>query len=318
MAGTLVIAEHRRGELRQVTAEMLTALRGAGEALAPTKILLVGAGVTALADQADIPGVDEILLCETSAEHFDPWSVENAIAAVIAAEQPRLIAFGHTVDAMSVAPALAAKLGRELTTDVTALRDEDGAIVVERPIYGGRLFAELELPGEGPIVTIRPGQFDAAGASAARAGRRVVDPQGAAESSPICHVEFLEGDTDQIDITTADFLLAVGRGIGDEDLDRYADLAGEIGATLAVSRPLVDSGQATGARQVGQSGKTVKPRVYLALGISGAPQHLAGMRDADCIIAVNQDPDAPIFGVAHYGVVGDLHEIVDELVPAPD
>jgi electron transfer flavoprotein alpha subunit len=127
-------------------------------------------------------------------------------------------------------------------------------------------------------------------------------------------VEFREVEAGDVDITKADFLLSVGRGIEDKDnLDQFEELAERMGATLSVSRPLVDAGWVTNARQVGQSGKTVKPKVYLALGISGAVQHLAGMRGADTIIAVNTDPEAPIFSVAHYGAVADLFDVAEQL-----
>ena len=128
------------------------------------------------------------------------------------------------------------------------------------------------------------------------------------------HVEFREAAVGDVDITKADFLLSIGRGIEDRDnIPQFEELAEKLGATLSVSRPLVDAGWMSNARQVGQSGKTVKPKVYLALGISGAVQHLAGMQKADTIIAVNSDPEAPIFGVAHYGVVGDLFEVAEAL-----
>src|SRR5207248_867999 len=131
------------------------------------------------------------------------------------------------------------------------------------------------------------------------------------------HVDFREVEAGDVDITKADFLLSVGRGIEDKDnLQQFEELAEQLGATLSVSRPLVDAGWVPNARQVGQSGKTVKPKVYLALGISGAVQHLAGIRGADTIIAVNSDPEAPIFGVAHYGAVADLFDVADELEQA--
>ena len=125
---------------------------------------------------------------------------------------------------------------------------------------------------------------------------------------------FREVETADVDITKAEFLLSIGRGIEDKDaIEQFEELAEKMGATLSVSRPLVDAGWVSNARQVGQSGKTVKPKVYLALGISGAGQHLAGMQTAETIIAVNTDPEAPIFGVAHYGAVADLFDVADEL-----
>jgi electron transfer flavoprotein alpha subunit len=131
------------------------------------------------------------------------------------------------------------------------------------------------------------------------------------------HLGYREVEAGDVDITKADFLLSIGRGVEEQDnIERFEELADKLGATLSVSRPLVDAGWMPGARQVGQSGKTVKPRVYLALGISGAVQHLAGMRTAETIIAVNTDPEAPIFSVAHYGAVVDMFELADELEQA--
>jgi electron transfer flavoprotein alpha subunit len=128
------------------------------------------------------------------------------------------------------------------------------------------------------------------------------------------HLEFREAESSDVDITKAPFLMSIGRGVEDQDnIPRFEELAERLGATLSVSRPLVDAGWMPSARQVGQSGKTVKPRLYLAMGISGAVQHLAGMRTAETIIAVNTDPEAPIFGVAHYGAVTDMFELADEL-----
>jgi electron transfer flavoprotein alpha subunit len=128
------------------------------------------------------------------------------------------------------------------------------------------------------------------------------------------HLRFLEAPQSDVDITTADFLLSIGRGVGDkESIEQFLKLAEAMGATLSVSRPIVDAGWMPAARQVGQSGKTVKPKVYLAFGISGAVQHLAGMKTSGTIIAVNSDPEAAIFGVAHYGVVADLFDVADEL-----
>jgi electron transfer flavoprotein alpha subunit len=138
--------------------------------------------------------------------------------------------------------------------------------------------------------------------------------QAAAEPAGARHLEYVEAPPGDVDISAAEFVLCVGRGIGErENLEQFERLAERLGATLGVSRPLVDAGWISSDRQVGQSGRTVKPRVYLALGVSGAIQHLAGMRTSDTIIAVNSDPDAPIFGVAHYGAVADLFDVAEEL-----
>ena len=247
---------------------------------------------------------------------FEAHVWQRALEALIESEQPALVLLGHTIDSIGFAPAVAARAGLGFASDVTAIWWADGPRA-RRGAYGEKLQAELEFPGKAcTLLTVRPGIFPVAVAGSGSAPARAVsvDLDGAARTE---HVEFLEVAAGDVDITKADFLLSIGRGIEDKDnIARFEQLAERFGATLSVSRPLVDAGWMPSARQVGQSGKTVKPRVYLALGISGAVQHLAGMRTADTIIAVNTDPEAPIFGVAHYGAVADLFEVADELEQA--
>src|SRR5213076_2797137 len=200
-------------------------------------------------------------------------------------------------------------------SDVHGLALEGETVIATRSFYGGKVDAELEFPADHAVVLlVRPTAF-----APAADGGKASATEFALElpSARARHLEFEEAAVGDVDITTADFLLSVGRGIGDKEaIPQFEQLADKLGAVLSVSRPLVDAGWMPNARQVGQSGKTVKPKIYLALGISGAVQHLAGMRTAETIIAVNTDPEAPIFGVAHYGAVVDLFEIVDELEQA--
>lgn len=313
MSGILVVAETRRGELRDVSLELITAARAlkdaAGGRLA---VAVVARGAAGIAARLNVEGVDEVLAVESPAEHFEAHVAQAALEALIAAEQPSLVLLGHTVDAMGFAPAVAARGALGFASDVTALRWEDGPVAV-RGAYGDKLLAELEFPGkERTLLMLRPGAFEAAGGAGSATVREVAaDLAGAARTE---HVEFREGAAGDVDITEAEFLLSVGRGVEDKDkLPELEELADKMGATLAVSRPLVDAGWVSNARQVGQSGKTVEPKVYLALGISGAVQHLAGMQKAGTIVAVNTDPEAPIFGVAHYGAVADLFDVAEEL-----
>ena len=208
---------------------------------------------------------------------------------------------------------MAARRGLGFASDVISLAWEDGPLA-GRGAYGDKLVAELDFPGRDcTLLMLRPGTFEPVTAGAQSVPTRTVELEldGVAATE---HVSFEEVQDSDVDITKAPFLVSIGRGVEDKDeIPRFEALAERLGATLSVSRPLVDAGWMPSARQVGQSGKTVKPRVYLALGISGAVQHLAGMRTAETIIAVNTDPEAPIFGVAHYGAVADLFEVVDEL-----
>jgi electron transfer flavoprotein alpha subunit len=313
MSGILVVAETRRGELRDVSLELIGAARtvkdAAGGRLA---VAVVAADADAHAGALALDGVDEVLTVTSPAPHFEAHVAQRAVEALIAQERPSLVLVGHTIDSLGFAPAVAVRAGLGFASDVTALGWEDGP-TASRGAYGDKLVAELDFPGrETTLLMLRAGAFEPATGSGGASTRAVAVELDDAVATE--HVEFREAAVGDVDITKADFLLSIGRGIEDRDnIPQFEELAEKLGATLSVSRPLVDAGWMSNARQVGQSGKTVKPKVYLALGISGAVQHLAGMQKADTIIAVNSDPEAPIFGVAHYGVVGDLFEVAEAL-----
>ncbi len=317
MSGVLVIAETRRGELRDVSLEVLSAAQSVKDAAGGRlQVAVIDHDPQSHAAAVSADGVDEVLLVNTPSEHFEAHVAQRALEELIRTEQPDLVLLGHTIDALGFGPAVAASLGLGFASDAIAL-SWDGGPVVGRGAYGDKLVSELEFPGkESTLVMLRPGTFEPVAAGNQAAGTRdvQVDLDGVAATE---HVGFEEVQDTDVDITKAPFLLSIGRGVEDKDeLPRFEALAEAFGATLSVSRPLVDAGWMPSARQVGQSGKTVKPRVYLALGISGAVQHLAGMRTAETIIAVNTDPEAPIFGVAHYGAVADLFDVADELEQA--
>jgi electron transfer flavoprotein alpha subunit len=305
MSGILVVAESRRGELREVSLELVgAALELKEQAGGPIAVAAIGA------DALGAAGVDEIITVATPTEHFEAHVHAAALEALIEQQQPSVVLLGHTIDSLGFGPAVAAKLGLGFASDVSAIA-WDGGPIATRGGYGGKVEVQLEFPGKDTVLLmLRAGAFDpveAAGAADARAVE--VDAEPRTEQ-----LGFREVEAGDVDITKADFLLSVGRGIEDKDaLPQFEELAEKMGATLSVSRPLVDAGWVPNARQVGQSGKTVKPKVYLALGISGAVQHLAGMQNADTIIAVNTDPEAPIFRVAHYGAVADMFDVADEL-----
>jgi electron transfer flavoprotein alpha subunit len=314
MSGVLVVAESRRGELREVSLELITAARGiADEIGTDVAVAVVGADADQFTGALAADGVAEVLTVRAPGNGFeaDVWAV--ALAALIDAESPSLVLLGHTIDSMGFAPAVAAHRGLGFASDVIGLSWADG-LRARRGAYGDKLIAELEFPSKAcSIVTVRAGIFPQATPASGSAQARAVEVafDGVARTE---HVSYEEAASGGVDITKSEFLLSIGRGIEDKDnIPRFEELASKLGATLSSSRPLVDAGWMPSARQVGQSGKTVKPRVYLALGISGAVQHLAGMRNADTIIAVNTDPEAPIFNVAHYGAVADLFEVADEL-----
>jgi electron transfer flavoprotein alpha subunit len=311
VSGVLVIAESRRGELRDVSLELIGAALAlkepAGGRLA---VAAIGAGASGHAEALGVQGVDEVLTVDAPTEHFEAHVHSAALEALIEEERPALVLLGHTIDSLGFGPAVAARRGLGFASDVTRLA-WDGGPVATRGGYGGKVEVELDFPGRDCVLLmLRAGAFapaEGSGGAPARAVEAQSDPQTE-------HLGFRDVETGDVDITKAEFLLSIGRGIEDKDaLPQFEQLADRMGATLSVSRPLVDAGWVPNARQVGQSGKTVKPKVYLALGISGAVQHLAGMQTAETIIAVNTDPEAPIFSVAHYGVVADLFDVADEL-----
>lgn len=309
MAGVLVVAEHLRGQVRPVTLELVTAAKDVG---GPVTVGVIAKDPSALTGQVDVQGVDEIATVAVEAEEFENDVYQAALEAVIAERQPDAVLLGFTVNSMDFAPAVATKLGLGYASDVFAVSSEGGSLVAQRSYYGAKVNAELEFPGKDCVMLLlRPTSWAPAEGSGSATVTEIAVPS---VESRARHVDFDEVPQGDVDITTAEFLLSIGRGVGEKDaIGQFEELADRMGATLSVSRPIVDAGWMTNARQVGQSGKTVKPKVYLALGISGAVQHLAGMKTAGTIIAVNTDPEAAIFNVAHYGAVADLFEVADEL-----
>ena len=305
----LVVAEHVQGQVRDVTRELVTA----GRSLGPVTVAVIGRDPSALLDAVNVEGVAEIVTVQVDADEFENDVYQRALEALIAERRPRVTLLGFTVNSMGYGPAVAAKLGLGFASDVHSLVFEGDAVVATRSFYGSKVSAELDFPGaESVLLLLRPTAWPPAeGAGAASISSLAV----AAGRSRARHLEFVEAAASgDIDITQADFLLSIGRGIGEkENIDVFRDLSEKMGATLSVSRPLVDAGWIPASRQVGQSGKTVKPRLYLAFGISGAVQHLAGMKTAGTIVAINTDPEAAIFNVAHYGAVADLFDVAEEL-----
>jgi electron transfer flavoprotein alpha subunit len=306
----LIVAEHLRGQLRPITLELVSAAKELGE---ETAVAVIAKDPASIADQVDVEGVNEIVSVKVEQEEFENDVYCQAVEQLISDRSPDVVLVGFTVNGMGYAPALAAKLGIGFASDVFALRRDGDDLVAERSFYGSKVNAEIDFPGHDRVLLmIRPTSWQPAqGEGAAVEAELEADITG----SRARHADFQEvASGGDVDITAVDFLLSVGRGVGEkENLGQFEGLAEKMGATLSVSRPLVDQGWMPNSRQVGQSGKTVKPKVYLALGISGAVQHLAGMKTSGTIIAVNTDPEAAIFNVAHYGAVADLFEVAEEL-----
>jgi electron transfer flavoprotein alpha subunit len=327
MSGVLVLGEVAHGGLpdegvRPVTRELIEVGRrlheqGAG----PLTVALVDPEPQAHVEALDVAGVEEIVLIASPCEHFEAHVAQAALEALIDVRRPSVVLAGNTVESLGFAAAAAARGGHGFAGDVLEVSWNEGrGLRAWRGAYAERLLAELDFPGKETVVLLlRPGAFAgeaptqrAAGPGAGAAVSTLALPPGGAARTE--HVEFRDAPAGEAEIGDADLVLAIGRGVRDaESVHRFERLAERMGAALAVSGPLVEAGWASGARKVGQSGRTVAPRVYLALGISGAPQHLAGMSSSQTIIAVNSDPRARIFEVAHYGAVADLFDVAAEL-----
>jgi electron transfer flavoprotein alpha subunit len=314
----LVIAEQREGALNRASWEAIAAAQQMG---GPVKVALPGAGIAAAAGELAAAEAGEVIALEHDAlQMYTADGYTQAIAALIEAETPSHVVFAHTYQARDFVPKLAARLGRALATDCTGVRAEGGSHVFVRPMFQGKVNADVTLAGDAPhLVTFQIGAFraDAAKKGAQPASVRTVaaavDP-AAIRQKP--EAPFREAKQ-AVDLSQAERIVSVGRGIkGEEHIALVTQLAEALGAELAASRPICDAGWLPMERQVGSSGQTVAPKLYLALGISGAIQHVVGMKGARTIVAINKDVDAPIFEIADYGIAGDLFEVVPAMIEA--
>ena len=304
----LAIAEQRDGHFRKVTYEALSEGRRIADGLGvDLAALVIGSGVETAAGELGKYGADKIIV----ADH--PRLVEyltdaytTVVAGVIAEVDPQVVIMGASTQGKDLAARLAARLNAGLAMDCVAVRVDDGNILAARPLYGGKVLAEVALSGKPQIVATRPNAMSIA--ESAKAGaieKTTVDP---GEN----RLQFIEKtlETEKVELTEADIIVSGGRGMGGSDYSLVEALAAALGGAVGASRSAVDEGWRPHSDQVGQTGKVVSPNLYVACGISGAIQHLAGMSSSKVIVAVNKDPEAPIFSKADYGVVGDLFEIV--------
>jgi electron transfer flavoprotein alpha subunit len=320
----VVVAEQRGGRLNRATWETIAAaqaLAESGAAGPDIAVVVPGSKVDAAAAEVAAAQVQKVVLLEHAAlEAYTPDGYTAALEQAIAALAPSHVLLPHTYQTRDFAPTLAARLDRPLVTDATGFKTAAGAIAFVRPMFQGKLMADVAPQGAAPhIVTfqigaLRPDQARRGATAAPIARLDVTIDAGAIREKP--EPPFQEA-RQAVDLSQAERIVAVGRGIkGQEHLPLAQALAAALGAELAASRPICDAGWLPMDRQVGSSGQTVAPKLYLALGISGAIQHLVGMKGSRTIAAINKDPDAPIFEVADYGIVGDLFEIVPALIEA--
>jgi electron transfer flavoprotein alpha subunit len=313
-----VIAEQRAGKLNRASWEAIAAAQQLGE---PITILVPGATVSSVANELAAGKVHEVVTVEHAAlEPYTPDGYTAALESAIQSLAPSLVLLPHTYQTRDFAPKLAARMNRALITDVTAIKKDAGQTAFVRPMFQGKLTADVVPQGEGPhFITVQIGAFRAdqaargAAAASVRALEVTLDPAAIRQKPEAPFQEAKQA----VDLSQAERIVSVGRGIkGPEHLPLAQDLAKALHAEIAASRPICDAGWLPMERQVGSSGQTVAPKLYLALGISGAIQHLVGMKGASTIVAINKDPDAPIFEVADFGIVGDLFEIVPAMIEA--
>jgi electron transfer flavoprotein alpha subunit len=312
MAEVLVLAEHFEGALKKVTAELITAARALGE---PSAVVVGAPGAAApLIDGLKAAGAAKIYVAESDdVVNFLVTPVVDVLAALVEQVTPAAVLVAANADGKEVAARLAARIGSGILVDVVEVKA--GAVGIHS-IFGGAYTVEAQATGDTPVITVRPGSIEAEPAAGAGEEVTVEVPAAAENATKITSREpAVAGDRPEL--TEASIVVSGGRGVGSaEKFSVVEELADSLGAAVGASRAAVDSGYYPGQFQVGQTGKTVSPQLYIALGISGAIQHRAGMQTSKTIIAVNKDEEAPIFEIADYGIVGDLFNVTPQLTAA--
>ncbi|MFQ6675776.1 MAG: electron transfer flavoprotein subunit alpha/FixB family protein [Fidelibacterota bacterium] len=317
----LVVIERRGNAVHRMSWEAMAAGQALAKALGLTAgALVLGDDVTGLAEEVASSILDEVLLCHHPLlSAYSPDGYARALKQIIESESPRYVITGHTYMARDFLPKVSAMIPAPFLADNVAFRVENGGAVFTKQVFMGKLVADVVPSGDGPcLVSFQAAAFQA-DAVEKGPGAPVREVAVELEESIIRSrsEEPFQETRAQVDLSAADLIVAVGRGLGKaENLEAVKELATVLGAQLAASRPVVDAGWLPSYHQVGSSGQTVNPKLYLALGISGAIQHVVGMKGSQNIVVINKDPDAPLFELADYGVVGDIHEIVPKLTEA--
>jgi len=304
----LAITEQIEGQFRKITFEALSEGRRIATALGGNLAAVVlGSGVAPLADEIGNYGTDRILIADNGAlADYTTDAYTNVVAELIRKESPAVVVIGATAQGKDLAARLSARLDAPLAMDCVGVSIDNEQLTVTRPMYGGKILAEVQLDGDPKIVAIRPNAMTISETEGGGTMETLdVDPGEV-------HTKVLEKtlETGKIELTEADIIVSGGRGMGGSDYTILETLADLLGAAVGASRSAVDEGWRPHSDQVGQTGKVVSPNLYLACGISGAIQHLAGMGSSKVIVAINKDPEAPIFAKADYGIVDDLFDVI--------
>lgn len=315
-----VVLQPKEGQLARSGWEAVAAAqRLAGLVGGKAEAVLLGSGVGLAGAEVAKRDLAVVRVADCEAlRTYTPGATIAALAPALREAKPAWVVFPHTYQSVDFVPRLAQEIGAGLLPEVTALEEDAAGLLWTRPILGGKLQSKVRVKGEGTVlVSVQSGAFPADGVVPGEAPIEplAVDASAVKPDREILGYEQVGGD--KVDLTKADVIVAVGRGVGGADkMGPIEELAKLLGAEIGASRPVIDNGWLPRDRQIGSSGQTVAPKLYLAAGISGAIQHLVGMKASAVVVAINKDPGAPIFSVADYGIVGDLHEIVPALVEA--
>ncbi len=316
--GVWIVAEQRGGALRKVSFEIASAARKLADELGEeVGAVLVGSGVEGLAPELAKYGVDKVYVADNAV--FADYTTDGysaAIAKVVKENDPSILLLAASVEGKDLSAALVGKLATGLASDCTDMKVADGKMIAIRPMYAGKVFAEVAVDSYPQMASLRPNVF--AAVENAKAGEVVKFDAGvSADALKTKVLEVQKDASGKMELTEANVIISGGRGMkGSDEYKTLEELAGLLGAAVGASRAAVDAGWRPQADQVGQTGKVVSPNLYIACGISGAIQHLAGMSSSKYIVAINKDQEAPIFTKADYGIVDDLFKVVPELTAA--
>jgi electron transfer flavoprotein alpha subunit len=318
VATIVTFAEVRDGKVRRAAFEAISEARRLSESLGGARVVavLIGSGVSGLADELAHYGAEKVWVFDDAAlKDYATESYARALAKAIADEKPSVVLVPFTAAGKDLAPRVAAKAGAGLVSDVVALSVKDGRLTARKPQYSGKAYATVTWEGEPQMATLRPNVFPLGKADASR---KAEVAKGAVDTSSRAKVTAVHAAAaGKVELGEAQIIVSGGRGLkGPEHFPLVTALGDAFGAAVGASRAVVDAGWVDHQLQVGQTGKTVSPTLYIACGISGAIQHLAGMSSSKWIVAINKDPDAPIFKVANYGIVGDVFEVLPKLTAA--
>jgi len=316
MNSVLVFVEQRQGKVKHSSLEALSEGRRLAKRIGSTvSALMIGSQIDSLVDEISKFGPDFIILVQHNAlADYSPDGYRDAFLEAINQERPKVILAAGTAMGKDIAPRIAAKIDAGLATDCLAIEVSDDAMIATRPVFAGKVLQKLKITSSTKIATLKPNTFKAEQVSAHAPSFRKITPQ--IDPSPWRAVlkSIQEPEVKKQDVSEASIIVSGGRGMkGPEGYKILEDLAATLGGTVGASRAAVDAGWRSHADQVGQTGKIISPNLYIACGISGAVQHQVGMVNSKIIVAINKDPEAPIFKFADYGIVGDLFEIIPAL-----